>query len=358
MLTLEQRPRTFREMAGQDLVKKALLHIVKDPENAPKTLLLAGDFGCGKTTAARIFARALNCLHPLPNGDACGECEFCKSDIQDSMFYSEYDSAIVGNVNSIKDLRNTFYFGYTKGYKVIVLDEIHLINKTAQGALLKVFEEPEPNVFFLLCTTDPEKLLPTITSRSFELKFSTVEAKNVVEHLKGILTKKKIEITPKIEENLQLIAQRSKGHMRNALMLLDSMMLLKEDFKDSVKSSEPIFLNLLNLSLNFNELVNSGKITRESLQLKINELIQELTTFPIAHLKQDYERLVNEIVKHIFMVAKVPNPSITGLVQKYINSFKLIDVIDDPVLIELFKNQVQFEIAMLVLSNKLRQLTP
>ena len=355
MLTLEQRPHTFADMAGQDLVKKSLLHICKDPENAPKTLLLCGPYGSGKTTAARIFARALNCQNPLPNGDACGVCAQCKSDIQDSMFYSEYDAAIVGNVEAVKELRNTFYFGYSKGYKVIVLDEVHLVSKQAQGALLKVFEEPEPNVFFLLCTTDPEKLLPTIVSRSFELRYDTVGKDDMINHLRKVMDKReeKLDLPEEvINKNLDLIFDRSHGHMRNAMMLLDSMFLLKEDFQETVKDSKDLFIKLLQTSLYYPYYAkNYGP---EKTQESINDTIHQLTTFPISNLKQDYEKLVLEITKHTFYAKD--NPKLVTLTEHFQNSFTLLGILNDRAIYSLFTNETQFQIAMHMLSNKLKQI--
>lgn len=354
MLTLEARPQTFAQMAGQELVKKALMHIVKDPKNAPKTLLLCGEFGTGKTTAARIFARALNCPNKTASGDACGVCEFCKSDIQDSMFYSEYDAALVGTTEAVKELRNTFYFGYSKGYKVIVLDEVHLVSTKAQGALLKVFEEPEENVFFLLCTTDPQKLLPTIVSRSFELRYGTVEKDKIVDHLKKVISQKgDLDLPPEeLENDLNIIADRSHGHMRNAMMLLDNLYLLREDFKVLVTDSTQDFLKLINASINYNTL--AAQFTEAKVQENIEQCIKKLATFPMANLKQDYEKLVLEITRHTFY--KQDNPAITLITSKFKNRFDLINVLNDRSIYSMFNNEIQFTIAMICLSNKLRAL--
>lgn len=373
MLSLEYRPRTFSEMAGQDLVKKSLLHISKEPENAPKTILLCGAFGTGKTTAARIFARALNCQHKLPNGDACGQCEFCKSDIQDSMFYSEYDSAIVGNVKDIKELRNSFYFGYSKGYKVIVLDEVHLISKQAQGALLKVIEEPEPNVFYILCTTDPDKLLNTITSRSYILRYDTVDSSQMIPFLRRVLQSKGVDTENEdINIDLQLIATRSNGHMRNAMMLLDSLLLLKEDFRETVTDSRNTFLKFIKFSLMsgglFNQLVTqklNGATDETSKKLAITQanedinktvlpLIDALKTFNKQQLYQDYKLLTLQITMNVMGIKE--DKDFEFLVTDFKNNHELIAILSDDLITKGFNSSITFTTSMILLHNKLRYL--
>lgn len=355
MLTLEMRPQTFSAMAGQDLVRKSLLHICKDPSNSPHTILLEGSFGSGKTTAARIFAKALNCPNQLPNGDACGksDCPICGHDIQDSMFYSEYDSAVIGNVENIKQLRNTFYFGYEKGYKVIVLDETHLCSKASQGALLKVFEEPEPNVFFVLCTTDPEKLLPTIVSRSLELKYTTVPQEDMLPYLQKVLDKTKLTIPDdEIEKNLISICEHSHGHMRNAIMLLDSMYLLQEDFKDTVKSSLSAYIELFTICVNYKTFLT--KVSQEQLDSIIDTKVNNLTQFTMSDLQIDYERFVLEIIKSTF--ATSTNQQMNNLVAQFKNSFKLINVFNDKIIYDMFKDDILFKSAMYIIINKLKAL--
>lgn len=358
MLTLEYRPKTFRDMAGQDLVRKALMHIVKDPENAPRTLLLCGKFGTGKTTSARIFARALNCPNQLPNGDACGreDCPICSTDIQDSMFYDEYDSAIVGKAESIRELRNTFYFGYNKGYKVIVLDEIHLVSKTAQGALLKALEEPESNVFFLLCTTDPEKLLNTIVSRSFILNFEGVPEQDIINHLKKIIESRDPIGIPEdqVEQHLKSIALRSNGHMRNAMMLLDNLYLLKEDFGELVQDSTQLFKNFFKYSLYYNQYAT--KFTPEKVDQEIDSILSSLSTFPVANLKQDYLKLVLQITCACSVNKVSTDKDIEFITKPFKQKFDLINILDDPDIIKLFVDEIQFQIAMVVISSKLKTL--
>lgn len=353
MLSLEFRPQCFSEMAGQDLVKKSLMHICKDPKSAPKTLLLEGLYGTGKTTAARIFAKALNCPNQT-NGDCCNkaDCPVCGKDIQNSIFYAEYDSAVMGNVDSIRELRNSFYFGYDKGYKVIVIDEVHLVSKQAQGALLKILEEPEQNIFFILCTTDPEKLLPTIVSRSLELRMNTITKEQMLPYLQRVVeaNKDKCENIPEdvLASSLNLICDRSHGHMRNAMMLLDSLFLLKEDFKESVKSAESLYIKLFTIAAHYNDYVI--KNGAEKVDSVIIDIVHQLTAFMVSDLKSDYELFVLNLIKNTF--TDTVDQNYAGLVVK--NSFKLINIFNDNGIYKLFVDDSQFQIAMLILINKLK----
>ena len=194
IITQEFRPQTFKEVAGQDLVKELLKAIVKKPESSPKTLILQGEYGTGKTTCARILARALNCQNRTKDGDACGHCDFCKSNIENTIFYEEFDSAMIGNVSDIKDLKDTFYFDKSIGYKVIVLDEAQLMTPQAQSALLKVLEDSISGIFFIMCTTNIDKILPTIRSRSLKLKFDLIKESDIVQNIEDISRKKNLEL--------------------------------------------------------------------------------------------------------------------------------------------------------------------
>lgn len=281
MLSREARPQNFKEMAGQALNKKILQAIIDNPENAPKVIILQGAFGSGKTTSARILARALNCKG---SNKPCGKCPNCLQDLDQSTFYAEYDSAIVGNVDRIKELRDTFLYTVTDGYKVIVLDEIHLASKASQSALLKVLEEAPNRIFFVLATTDIDKVLPTIRSRAIELRYETVPQAEVVKSLKNLCSKNGFDVP---EDILTTIAHKSRGHMRNAHMLLDQYNLIgQESFREVVKSSkdaiERYFLALS--SKNKEEMFKS---------------VDDIMTFPLADVTTDFQEVVLEISKAI-----------------------------------------------------------
>lgn len=355
MLSVTEKPKTFSEMVGQDLVKKSLLHISKNPGQAPHILLLSGEYGTGKTIASKIFARAINCPNKQANGDACGRdtCPICGQDIDDLVFYTEYDSAIVGNVDTIKELRNTFYFGYEKGYKIIVLDEFQLCSKASQGALLKVFEQPDPNVFFIICTTDPDKLLPTIVSRSLVLCYNKISIEDIEAYLYKLCDKYKDRLTSLSTEELnsiiKLIAQKSNGHIRNALMLLDKLFLLQQDFKSTIKDAKIYYKRLLLVGLNYTEYLQ--KYSKEEVTNIINSTIQELSLFTMTELKMEYELFVLEVAKYIFGIDV--NTDFDSVLLPYRNNFKLFNIVNDKVIYNLFEDETQFKIAMFMLIKKL-----
>lgn len=358
MLTQKCRPKFFREVAGHKMVVDTLKCVVKNPTNAPKTIILQGEFGTGKTTCARIFARALNCPNQV-DGEPCGHCVVCNSDLDISPFYSEYDSAIVGNVDQIRDLRETFYYNSDKGYRVVVLDECHLISKTAQAALLKVFEETKGNIFFLLCTTDAQLLLPTIRSRSLELRFNLIPDVYLKENIKQIAEKENIQID---EETIDLIVNRSGGHARNAQMLLDRYQLLGDGFRESVKNSKDDFAKLILACIKSNRYKaakaagnNNPEIDKaiELYKKHISELIYKLQCNSLMSLKEDYEDTVLDILK-VAVKAKTTNiPEIQEIADyasqsknAYLNVYNTLTF--DSVL-NSFKSDKMFQAAMWVL---------
>lgn len=342
MLTQKFRPRTFSEVAGQDLVKDLLKAIVKNPESAPKSIILEGEYGTGKTTCARILARALNCKHKTKDNDACGECEFCKSNIEDTIFYEEFDSAMIGNVNDIKELRSTFYFNKSLGYKVLVLDEAQLMTQQAQSALLKVLEESLSGIFFILCTTHIDKILSTIRSRSLKLRFNLVNDTNVKENLEKIINLEQIEIKSDI---IDLIINKSNGHLRDAHMLLDEYILLGEQkFKELIKSSQDLYYKLILSSL-------LGKVDN------VPKLIEALQCFPLYSLKNDYEQVVLNIIKVGLKVQFTNNDYLKAIISIFKERiFTLIDILNDKRIFDMFTSDKRFQAAMYIISSNLMKL--
>lgn len=308
-----------------------LKSIVKKPEEAPKTIILQGEYGTGKTTCARILARALNCKHSK-NGDACGECEFCKSNIDTSIYYEEFDSAIIGNVETIKSLRDTFYFDKDLGYKVIVLDEAQLMTPQAQSALLKVLEESNNGIFFVLCTTHVDKLLPTICSRSLKLRFNLISDDEIKNNLWSIAEGK--NILPS-KESLELITKRCGGHLRDAHMLMDQYILLGEDaFISSVPSAVDYYYKLI---LN----VIKKDINTAS------EIIGALQRLPLYILKQDYEQIILDILKVGVGAQKTDNKYLALLISLVKDKiFTIVNILNQGQIFEMFTSDKRFQAAM------------
>lgn len=364
MLTQQYRPKTFKEVAGHQNITETLKCIAKNPTNAPRTIILQGEYGTGKTTCARILARALNCPNQV-NGEPCGNCPVCNADLDLSPYYVEYDSAVVGGVEQIRDLRETFYFNSDKGYKIVVLDECHLITKTAQGALLKVFEETKGNIFFILCTTDAQMLLPTIRSRSLELRFNLIPDVYLKQNLKGIAEKEGIDID---DETLDLIVDRSEGHARNAQMLLDRYQLLGDVFKESVKSSKDVFARLFLLCAQSNIWKRSLAVAKEqdnkeaiaklssaidTAKNDVASIIYTLQCNSLASLKTDYEDTVLDVLKVALKVKtsviKELNDFATYTSQSKDMFLRVYRILTMDSVVNSFKSDKMFQAAMWVL---------
>ena len=213
------RPMTFDSVVGQGALTTTLKNAVKSGKLA-HAYLFCGPRGVGKTTCARIFAKAINCEHPHEDGEACNECESCQAfNEQRSYNIFELDAASNNGVEHIKTLMEQTRIPPQVGkYKVFIIDEVHMLSAAAFNAFLKTLEEPPSHVIFILATTEKHKILPTILSRCQIYDFERMTVPNTIQHLKMVAEKEGIQYE---EQALAVIAEKADGGMRDALSIFD-----------------------------------------------------------------------------------------------------------------------------------------
>ena len=213
------RPLSFDTVVGQAALTTTLKNAVKSGKLA-HAYLFCGPRGVGKTTCARIFAKAINCQHPTAEGEACNECESCQSfNEQRSLNIFELDAASNNSVEHIKTLMEQTRIPPQLGkYKVFIIDEVHMLSTAAFNAFLKTLEEPPAHVIFILATTEKHKILPTILSRCQIYDFERMTIRNTIDHLKHVAQQEGITFE---EQALAVIAEKADGGMRDALSIFD-----------------------------------------------------------------------------------------------------------------------------------------
>ncbi len=213
------RPISFDTVVGQQALITTLRNAVKSGKLA-HAYLFCGPRGVGKTTCARIFAKAINCLTPTEQGEACGHCESCQAfNEQRSFNIFELDAASNNSVEHIKTLMEQTRIPPQVGrYKVFIIDEVHMLSTAAFNAFLKTLEEPPAHVIFILATTEKHKILPTILSRCQIYDFERMTVRNTIDHLKSVALREGITVE---EEALAVIAEKADGGMRDALSIFD-----------------------------------------------------------------------------------------------------------------------------------------
>lgn len=213
------RPMTFDAVVGQSALITTLKNAVKSGKLA-HAYLFCGPRGVGKTTCARIFAKAINCLSPTPDGEACNECESCKAfNEQRSYNIFELDAASNNSVENIKSLMDQTRIPPQVGkYKVFIIDEVHMLSTSAFNAFLKTLEEPPAHVIFILATTEKHKILPTIISRCQIYDFERMATTDIINHLKNVAQQEGITYE---DTALNIIAEKADGGMRDALSVFD-----------------------------------------------------------------------------------------------------------------------------------------
>ncbi len=242
------RSQTFAELIGQEAVVRTLLNAVRDGRLA-HAYLFCGPRGTGKTSTARLLAKAVNCSNPQ-DGEPCNECLSCREiTAGNSPDVVEIDAASNTGVDNIRDLRETVgLLGVGGRYRVIVVDEVHMLSTAAFNALLKTLEEPPPHVIFVLATTEAHKVLPTVISRCQRFDFRRHTTHNIVAHLATIASAEGLDLEPGAAE---LLARAAQGGMRDAVSLLDQAMaytgarITPERVRDMLGLADPGLLRRL-----------------------------------------------------------------------------------------------------------------
>lgn len=324
------RPKTFDEICGQEAVVTSLKNQVKNNEIS-HAYIFQGTRGTGKTSAAKILSRAVNCLHPV-DGNPCNECENCKSILNESSLdVVEMDAASNNGVDDIRELKEkVIYPPQSLKYKVYIIDEVHMLSKGAFNALLKILEEPPRHLIFILATTEIEKIPATILSRSQKYNFKRISIEKISENLKKIT---ELEGKSCDDEVFTLIAKSSDGAMRDALSVLDQLLTKN---KDHIKLEDAMeVLGISSSELLFN-------LSRALIEKNVNESL--LAIDEIYKEGVDFNTLSSQILNHfrdLLMVKTLKDPRkivYSTFLKEFQDIAGRVDLEDLLIIIDILKN--------------------
>ena len=324
------RPKTFDEICGQEAVTTSLKNQVKNNEIS-HAYIFQGTRGTGKTSAAKILSRAVNCLHPV-DGNPCNECENCKSILNESSLdVVEMDAASNNGVDDIRELKEkVIYPPQSLKYKVYIIDEVHMLSKGAFNALLKILEEPPRHLIFILATTEIEKIPATILSRSQKYNFKRISIEKISENLKKIA---ELEGKSCDDEVFTLIAKSSDGAMRDALSVLDQLLTKN---KNHIKLEDAMeVLGISSSELLFN-------LSRALIEKNVNESL--LAIDEIYKEGVDFNTLSSQILNHfrdLLMVKTLKDPKkivYSTFLKEFQEIAGRVDLEDLLIIIDILKN--------------------
>lgn len=237
VLARKWRPQTFNDVVGQEVITKTLANAIRQ-DRVAHALLFCGPRGVGKTSVARILAKSLNC-EKGPTPEPCGTCPACREISHGTnLDIHEIDGASNNGVDEIRKFKETVaYLPVSVRYKVYIIDEVHMLSKSAFNALLKTLEEPPSHVIFILATTEVNKIPPTILSRCQRYDFRRIPFQSMVAHLKRIVESEGFEVD---EKSLMLVAREATGSLRDAEVILDQLMLISEGKKITIDDARSV----------------------------------------------------------------------------------------------------------------------
>ena len=279
------RPLNFREMVGQEHITRTLRNQVIE-QRVGHAYLFNGGRGTGKTSAAKILARAVNCLNPK-DGEPCNECEICKAILSGSLTdVVEMDAASNNSVEDIRAIRDEVNFLPTRAkYRVYIIDEVHMLSTGAFNALLKTLEEPPEHVKFILATTEPQKLPATILSRCQRFDFKRISTQDIIKRLEIICKESNIQIS---KEALELIAILSEGAMRDAISILE---------RCAAEQTEEINEDKVRDLVGIPKITYINKLARGIINKEPEEAINIVNT--ILEEGKDIDNFLWELIKYI-----------------------------------------------------------
>lgn len=354
VLARKWRPQVFEDLIGQEPIAKILRNAVANNKLA-HAYIFSGPRGVGKTTTARILAKALNC-EKGPTPDPCGKCRFCQ-DIAEgiSMDVFEIDGASNTGVDNIRDLRERIRYAPSIGrYKVYIIDEAHMLSTSAFNALLKTLEEPPPHVIFILATTEPKKIPPTVLSRCQHLPFRRISTQKIKDRLKFICNSDKIKVS---ESALDLVARAGDGSMRDALTILDQISSFSEDITVSEIQDLLGFTNIQTLSklteavikgdsnaiiATISDLSNAGT----DMRIVIKDLLQFIRNLLIAKIVPKTEDIIDLSEEEQKIIGKLKDQ----VSEEYLTLILSELVKSEPMIKSSFYPRVAMEITLIRLS--------
>lgn len=292
------RPQSFQDVVGQDPIVTTLKNAIKFNRLA-QAYLFCGSRGTGKTTLARLFAKALNCLQPTAENEPCNQCSSCREITSgSSLDVIEIDGASNRGIEDIRQINESVGYATASGhYKIYIIDEVHMLTKEAFNALLKTLEEPPPKVKFFFATTEPHKVLPTILSRCQRFNLNRIPLPLIIAKLRRIANQLNVTVE---EEALHLLAQRAEGGLRDAESLFDQILAFEEGPVTVASTAE--ILGLMPREIYF-EIDQAGKQG------------QFLKAFEIAHRVfsegKDLSYFIEGLIDHLrqILLMKISGPA-------------------------------------------------